>query len=110
MTTYLVVEIEVTDPAVYEQYRALAQSALADLGGGGRIIIRGGRAGTARSQTLEGDWSPERFVVVEFPSYEAASNFYFSDRYQEALKLRLASSKSKAMFITPEGSSDAPSR
>src|SRR5688572_10872510 len=102
MPTYLVVEIEVTDPVVYAEYRALAQSALADLGGGGRIVIRGGHAGTDRTEVLEGGWNPERFVVVEFPTYEAAHSYYFSERYQEALKVRLASSVSKAMFITPD--------
>jgi uncharacterized protein (DUF1330 family) len=102
MTTYLVVEIEVTDPDLYAEYRAAAQSALADLGGGGRIIIRGGRAGTAKTESVEGDWNPERFVVVEFPTEEAARSFYYSERYQEALKLRLASSRSKAMLITAQ--------
>lgn len=104
MATYLVVEIEVTDHAMYAEYRALAQTALADLGGGGRIIIRGGHAGTDTTETLEGGWDPERFVVVEFPTEQAARDYYFSERYQAALRVRLASSVSKAMFITPAAS------
>lgn len=102
MTAYLVVEIEVTDKDAYERYRSAAQSTLAQLGGGGRIIIRGGKDGTGKTESVEGGWLPQRFVVVEFPNIEQAKKFYYSDDYQRALKLRQASSRSKAMFIEGE--------
>jgi uncharacterized protein (DUF1330 family) len=101
MTAYLVVEIEVTDKAAYEQYRSAAQSSLASLGGG-RIIIRGGTDGTGKTEAVEGGWMPQRFVVVEFPDMAHAKEFYYSEGYQRALKLRQASSRSKAMFIEGE--------
>lgn len=102
MTAYLVVEIEVTDKEAYEKYRSAAQSSLASLGGGGRIIIRGGTDGTGKTESVEGGWMPQRFVVVEFPDMEHARKFYYSEDYQRALKLRQASSRSKAMFIEGE--------
>ena len=102
MSAYLVVEIEVTDPVAYEEYRNQAKAALATLGGGGKIIIRGGRDGTCHTESVEGDWMPHRFVVVEFPDMATAKSFYFSETYQEVLKMRFASSKSKALFVEGE--------
>ena len=44
----------------------------------GRFLIRGGR-----STSNEGEKSP-RTVVIEFPSYDEANNFYKSEEYQNA--------------------------
>ena len=102
MAAYLVVEIEVTDKAAYENYRSEANKVLGSLQGRGKIIIRGGSEGTGFTETLEGDWRPQRFVVVEFPTMDEARGFYFSPEYQAALKLRQASSRSKAFFVEGE--------
>ena len=45
----------------------------------GKFLIRGGR-----STSNEGDKSP-RTVVIEFPSYDEANNFYNSKEYQDCL-------------------------
>jgi len=89
---YFIVEVEVTDPAAYERYKPLAGASVARHGG--KFLVRGGRA-----ETLEGGWEPKRIVVLEFPSMEAARRFYDSPDYQEALKLRLAASRSKAILV-----------
>ena len=77
---YWIVQIDVTDPAKIDAYRALNGKALADHGG--RFLVRGGafevREGATRS----------RHLVVEFPSYAAARACYDSPDYQEALRLR----------------------
>ena len=44
----------------------------------GKFLIRGGR-----STLNEGEKSP-RTVVIEFPSYDEANNFYKSKEYQDA--------------------------
>ncbi len=44
----------------------------------GKFLVRGGR-----TTSNEGEKSP-RTVVIEFPSYEKANNFYNSKEYQEA--------------------------
>ena len=101
--TYLVFEIEVTNHEGYEAYRTEARKALDEIGGGGRLLIRGGTLfPNAITETIEGDWMPQRFVVVEFPSREAAQEYYFSDTYQRVLKMRQASSNARALMITPE--------
>jgi uncharacterized protein (DUF1330 family) len=81
MPAYVIVETNITDPAQYEQYKAASPGAVAS--GGGRFLVRGGELAV-----LEGDWSPSRLVMVEFPDLEAAKRWYDSERYQEAKRLR----------------------
>lgn len=92
MLAYVIVEVRVTNPEPYAAYRDLAGASVARHGG--RFLVRGGA-----STPLEGEWQPQRFVVIEFPSVEAAKAFYFSDDYQEALKVRLANSVGKAFIV-----------
>lgn len=89
---YVIVEVKVTNPEAYASYRDLASASVARHGG--RFLVRGGAV-----VPLEGSWEPERLVVVEFPSVEAARTWYFSEDYQEALKIRLANSVGRALLI-----------
>ena len=66
---YLIVTMRITDPERYRQYMAEAQVAVS--AAGGEYLARGGR-----HEVLEGDWNPDRVVVVRFPSYEAAKTFH----------------------------------
>ena len=81
MPAYVIAEIDITDPARYEQYKAATPAAIA--AGGGRFLVRGGEL-----VVLEGDWQPTRLVVLEFEDLAAAKRWYESEAYQEAKKLR----------------------
>ena len=81
MPAYLIVDCLVTDPAQYENYKRLAPPAIAKFGG--RYLVRGG----ATTQ-LEGQWRPNRVVVLEFPDVETARRFYDSPEYQAARDVR----------------------
>jgi uncharacterized protein (DUF1330 family) len=81
MTAYVIVDIEVTDPAGYEEYRKLAAPAVEAYGG--RFLVRGGT-----TTTLEGDWRPKRLVVLEFPSVQRAQAWWTSDTYRAARAIR----------------------
>jgi uncharacterized protein (DUF1330 family) len=89
---FFIVQVEVTDEKRYGQYltevNGLLQAA------GGRIVVGRG----SRWRPVEGDWNPPLFFVIEFPSYEAAEAFYFSEAYQKPLQHRLAASKSLALL------------
>ena len=61
MKAYVISDVEIVERAAMERYRALAESTIAQYGG--RYLARGGAI-----ETLEGDWSPQAIVVVEFPS------------------------------------------
>jgi uncharacterized protein (DUF1330 family) len=68
-------------PAVIEQY-------------GGRYLVRGGTV-----HPLEGDMGLDRFVVLEFPSMDAARWFYDSPEYAPLLKLRTDTTRSRVAFV-----------
>ena len=81
MPAYVIVETSVHGAEQYERYKAASPGAVA--AGGGRFLARGGELAV-----LEGDWQPQRLVVVEFEDLEAIRRFYDSPAYQEAKALR----------------------
>lgn len=81
MPALLIVDIEVTDAVLYEDYKRLASAAIA--AHGGRYLVRGGR-----SEVLDGDWTPRRLVVLEFESVERAKAWRDSPEYAEAKRVR----------------------
>lgn len=97
MAAYLVFEISIHDPEGYAAYRSHAGPVLEKFGG--RFIARSVANSEGRLETLEGDWEPERFFIVEFPTYEQARTFYYSDAYQEAVQARFSSSTGKAILV-----------
>ena len=94
MPAYIIVEISIYDPKGYEEYKKLAPASIAAFGG--EFLIRGGK-----TETLEGDWTPERIVVVEFPDMETAKKWWNSPEYAPAKNIRLITAKTK--MILAEG-------
>ena len=92
MAAYLMGEIEVTDPATYEEYRRQVLAVVTKYGG--RFIVRGGKV-----ETLEGGWSPKRVVALEFPSMEHARKFYRSPEYAPLIALRQKASRGKLILV-----------
>jgi uncharacterized protein (DUF1330 family) len=92
MAAYVVVQVDVTDPVRYEDYKRMVPTSMAKYGG--RFIVRGGR-----TETLEGSWAPSRFVLVEFPSMERARAWWASEEYAEAKALRQATSSTEMILV-----------
>ena len=92
MTAYVIVDIEVHDPIGYEEYKKLSPAAVALYGG--KYIARGGK-----TETLEGDWSPSRLVILQFESSERAKAWLNSPEYSEVKKMRHATTRSN-MIVT----------
>jgi uncharacterized protein (DUF1330 family) len=91
---YILVEVDVTNPQQYGEYTKLSPGIIEKFGG--RFIARGGR-----SATLEGTPARGRIVVVEFPSFERAEEFYKSAEYDAARKVRAGAAT--ARFVLVEG-------
>ena len=89
---YVIVEIEVTDPVVYEEYRRQAEASV--IAQGGKYIVRGGG-----KETLEGDWQPKRLVVLEFPSVAQARAWWNCEEYREPKKLRQRSARTQMILV-----------
>ena len=92
MAAYIIVEVETTDEALMTEYRKHTPGAVAKFGG--KFIVRGGK-----TRSLEGGWKPSRIVVLEFPTYEKAQEFYDSEHYKPILAMRLKAGKSKAIIV-----------
>jgi uncharacterized protein (DUF1330 family) len=93
-TSYVIVDIDITDPDRYAQYRELAAAAVE--AAGGRYLVRGGA-----TDVLEGDRTPSRLVLLEFPSMEAARAWYDSPAYVDARAVREGAAHGS--FIAVEG-------
>ncbi len=92
MAAYVIVEIEVTEATRYEDYKRLAPAAIAQYGG--RYLVRGGA-----TETLEGAWSPQRIVVLEFPDMAAVRRFYDSPEYRQARAVRSGAATMKMIAV-----------
>jgi uncharacterized protein (DUF1330 family) len=92
MAAYVIANIEVTDPAGYEEYKKRAAATIASRGG--RYLTRGGAA-----EVLEGDWVPNRVVIVEFPNMAQLKAWYDSAEYRALLQIRRRTSKSSLVAI-----------
>ena len=92
MAAYLIVDIKVNDPARYEEYRKLVSPTLAAFDG--KYLARGGTV-----KVLEGDLSPNRTVVVEFPTAARALEWWDSDLYRPVRQIRYDSADSKMLLV-----------
>lgn len=98
---YIVVDIAIHDPETYARYKELAPPSIAKYGG--RYVVRGGT-----TSTLEGTWSPERFVLLEFPTAEVARRWWESPEYAEAKAMRQRAAHSQMLLV--DGPSFDPGR
>ena len=92
MPAYVIVDVDVKDPERYKEYRAKAPATIA--ASGGRYLARGGDV-----THVEPGWDVTRFVILEFPTVEAAKKWYQSPEYQKILPIRLTSTRSRMMFV-----------
>jgi uncharacterized protein (DUF1330 family) len=92
MPAYIIVEVLINDHKEYEEYKKLTPAAIAAFDG--KFVVRGGK-----TITLEGDWKPERIVVLQFPSVEKANEWWHSELYSEAKRIRHRSAKTKMIIV-----------
>ena len=81
MAAYVIVDVRVTDPVKFEEYKKLVPATIAAFGG--KYLARGGRA-----EMLEGGWDPERVVILEFPTLERAREWWASEAYRQPKAMR----------------------
>ena len=92
MKAYIIVDVNITDPARYEDYKKLTPVSLVPFEG--KFIVRGGT-----NEALEGDWKPGRIVVLEFPSVEKAKAWWSSDTYAPAKAIRQSAAKTRMILV-----------
>ena len=92
MTAYVISDLEMLEPALVAEYRALAQATIAQYGG--RYLARDGAV-----QPVEGGWTPQHIVILEFPTMEQARTWYHSPEYAVALKVREKALRRRLIFV-----------
>ena len=92
---YVIFNIEVTNPLAYKEYVENVKPIAEQFGG--EYIVRGGT-----NQVVEGNWQYSRNVVIKFPSYEKALEWYNSKEYQPIKQIRIDNAKSNGIIIQGE--------
>jgi len=94
MPAYVIFDVEIRDPDRYQEFMKKVKPALDDAGA--RYLARGGA-----HKVYEGDWSPRRIVLLEFPSVAAWESFYYGSVYQGVKAIR--DECSTARLVSVEG-------
>ncbi len=80
-SAYIIANVSVTNPSQYEEYKKWSSAAMQ--AHGAEVCVRGGPV-----EVLEGDWTPERLILLKFPSVAAAKAFDASPEYDKARAAR----------------------
>ncbi|MFD2201350.1 DUF1330 domain-containing protein [Shivajiella indica] len=96
MPALVLVEVTIHNPELYEEYKKHTLATIQMFGG--RFVVRG-----AKTESLEGDWNPERLVILEFPSIQAAKNWWASPEYTIAKNIRYQTATSKMLLVESLG-------
>ena len=94
MAVYAVVNIRISDPDRYAEYREQAPPTIAHYGG--KYLARGGKV-----EVLEGEWTHQRLVILEFESIERFNEWYNSPEYAPLKQVRGETTVSD--FVVVEG-------
>lgn len=92
MAAYVFVEIDIYDQELYEEYKKMTPHTIKEFDG--KFLVRGGQA-----EHLEGDWNPERVVILEFPSVERAREWWESETYTQARLVRQRAAETKMIIL-----------
>jgi len=92
MAAYVIVEVNVHNPTEYEEYKKLTPATLSAFGG--EFVVRGGE-----TETLEGEWQPQRIVVLEFPTVQRAKEWWNSEAYSKAKVIRQRTATTKMIVV-----------
>lgn len=92
MPAYVILDITITAPKLFDQYKQLAPATIEAYGG--RYLARGGNA-----ESLEGDWMPNRIVILEFESMDKAKAWMNSSEYREARAMRHQAATSRTIVV-----------
>ena len=92
MPAYVIVDVKISNHEDYEEYKKLTPASITAYDG--KFIVRGGK-----TETLEGDWDPERIVVLEFPTVERAKEWWASEMYAPAKQIRQRTASTQMIVV-----------
>jgi len=89
---YFIAELDTTNQARMDPYRAAVPATIAQYGG--RYLTRGGA-----TELIEGGPEPKRIVILEFADKAAVKRWYNSPEYKKILPMRLDNSTGRAFIV-----------
>ena len=92
MAGYLIAQINIINEEAYKEY--VKQTSTIVKKYEGEFIVRGGNF-----KNVLGNWNYARTVIIKFPSYETALNWYHSDEYKPVRKIREENSEGNVIII-----------
>jgi len=92
MKAYLVLDLTINDLAGFRDYIAAIPAHIARHHG--HYIVRG-----VEPTCIEGDWRPQRMVIIEFPERSRAESFLSDPSIQDLFKVRYATATSKLVLV-----------
>ena len=92
MSAYVILDLKVFDNEKLQEYIKVAPEIIKKFEG--KIIVRGGEF-----KTVEGNWKPEKIVMIEFPNYKTANDWWNSDKYKKATELRKKGANTNVLII-----------
>jgi len=92
MTAYVIAQLDITDPELFQEYRGKVPATIEKHGG--RYTARGGEI-----TPLEETPPKPRVVVIEFDSVAAAQGWYDSDEYAPLAKMRMRAANGPVYIV-----------
>ena len=92
MPAYMIVNIDVQNPNLFEEYKAKVPALIRKHGG--EYLVRGGKF-----VVVEGDWKLSRLVLFRFPDMAAMQAFYNDPEYLPLRDLRERAAKTDMVFL-----------
>ncbi|MBU2919574.1 DUF1330 domain-containing protein [Psychrosphaera sp. F3M07] len=92
MSAYLIIQATVTDWPNFKRYTDVVPALIKEFGG--EYVVMDGKP-----ELLEGDEAPGSVVVSKWPSKEHANNFWNSEQYNQAIKLRAGTGTFHVMLV-----------
>jgi hypothetical protein len=93
MAAYIIVDGLVINNAQMESYKERAKPLVESFGG--EYLVRGGAMAVKEDQR----WTPNRLVLLKFPSMVQAENFYNSPEYQALLPVSHEASERTLVIV-----------
>ena len=91
MSAYVIGDVEVRDPAAFQEYRNSFGATVEQYGG--RFVIRGGRV-----DAKEGGWQPHHLLMLEFANLEQAERWYNSPEYKPLIAIREKAARTQLLI------------
>ena len=92
MAGYVIAQINLKNKEGYKEYVDKVPAIIKNFGG--EYLVKAGEF-----KSIEGKWDFTRNVVIKFPSYEKALEWYNSEEYQPIKQIRLDNAETNGIII-----------